>query len=186
MMLPGMPVMYYGDEIGMEDAVIPPELTKDKFERTGDSGGRDPERTPMQWDDSPLAGFTNVTPWLPIGQNSAKKNVVSELHDPDSWLSLYRALLELRKDPVLQRGTFKVVACDSGYVLAFERSVDGTVYYAVFNFANAMQIITLPVRAKELRVSTHLGGVTIRDDGRVVLPGFAAALLTGEAAQGSS
>ena len=184
MALPGLPVLYYGDEIGMENVDIPLELTRDKFEKTGDSGGRDAERTPMQWNDSPLAGFTTTVPWLPVGASTVTRNVVTELHDPDSWLSLYRDLLTLRKEPAMQRGTFTVVSCDSGYVLAFERSLEGQQYFAVFNFANATQIITLPIPIQTVRVATHVDTVTIRGDGRVILPGFAAAVLMGVAGQG--
>jgi len=179
MTLPGLPVMYYGDEIGMENVDIPEDLLKDKFETTGDSGGRDPERTPMQWNDSPLGGFTTSVPWLPLHPNIVKRNVVSELHDPGSWLSLYRQLLALRKDSVLQRGNFEVVDSGSGYVLAYKRSLEGTVQYVVCNFAAAMQIVTLPIPMKKILAETHIGSATIRDDGRVSLQGFGAALLSG-------
>lgn len=181
MTLPGLPVMYYGDEIGMENGIIPDTLLKDKFEKTGDSGGRDPYRTPMQWDDSPLGGFTNSIPWLPLGENIVKRNVVSELHDPDSWLTLYRRLLELRRDPVLQRGDFEVIDAGSGYVLAYKRSLNNATYYTVLNFAAAMQIVTLPIAVKEILAATHAGAAMVRDDGRVSLQGFAAALLSGSA-----
>lgn len=176
--LPGMPVVYYGDEIGMEDGVIPPELTKDKFEKTGDSGGRDPERTPMQWDSSALGAFTTTTPWLPLHANITQRNVVDEIHDIDSWLHMYRRLLEARREPLLRNGKFEVVECSSGYVLAYERSLDGVTQYVACNFAGAAQIISLPLPMREVIMSTHLGAVTIRKDGRVILPGFAAALLS--------
>jgi alpha-glucosidase len=185
MTLPGLPVMYYGDEIGMENVPIPPELTKDKFEKTGDSGGRDPGRTPMQWDDSALAGFTTVSPWLPIGQNTTKSNVVGELHDPDSWLSLYRRLLELRKEAVMQRGSFEIVSAGSGYVLAYKRTLGDVNYYVVCNFAAAMQILDLPVPMTALVAETHINSTVIRPDGRVSLQGFGAAILSGAALQDS-
>lgn len=183
MSLPGLPVMYYGDEIGMEDVEIPQELTKDKFEKTGDSGGRDPERTPMQWNDTPLAGFSTTTPWLPIGPNVTTHNVVSELHDPDSWLSMYKGLLKLRTEVVWQRGNFEVVNSGSGYVLAYRLSLGGEERYVVCNFAAAMQILELPVSVKAVLAETHIGSTTIREDGRVCLQGFGAAILSGEAPQ---
>lgn len=178
MTLPGMPVMYYGDELGMESGSIPPERTKDKFEKTGDMGGRDPERTPMQWDDSVRGGFTEGAPWLPVNQNVIKRNVLSELNDADSWLSLYRQLLALRQEPVLRDGEFELVEPGSGYVLAYKRSLDSVTYYVACNFAAAMQVITLPVAIRNIRVMTHVGAAKILEDGRVSLQGYAAVVLS--------
>lgn len=178
MTLPGLPVMYYGDELGMEDGNIPDNLIKDKFEKTGDMGGRDPERTPMQWDDSPLGGFTTSTPWLPLHENVVKRNVITELKDPDSWLSLYRQLLALRHDPVLRSGSFELVEPGSGYVLAYKRSLNGATYYIACNFAAAMQIVTLPTTIRDIRVMTHIGAASILDDRRVGLQGYSAVILS--------
>jgi alpha-glucosidase len=98
-MLPGALVLYYGDEIGMTDAVIPPELRRDKMsaESDGWDGSRDRARTPMPWDGSPAAGFTadGVTPWLPVG-DAARRNVADQRRDPGSLLALCRRLLALR------------------------------------------------------------------------------------------
>src|SRR5262245_34154249 len=67
--LRGTPTMYYGDEIGMRDVPISVRQVRDPFEKNvpGLGLGRDPERTPMQWNDSEHAGFTSGTSWLPIG-----------------------------------------------------------------------------------------------------------------------
>ena len=65
--LRGTPTVYYGEELGMEDVPIPPDLEQDPARFDGPNGGRDPERTPMRWDGSPGAGFTTGTPWLPVG-----------------------------------------------------------------------------------------------------------------------
>jgi alpha-glucosidase len=77
--LRGTPTLYNGDEIGMQDVPIPPELVQDPFEKNvpGIGVGRDPERTPMQWDASPSAGFSTGTPWLPVADNYAVVNVAS-------------------------------------------------------------------------------------------------------------
>ncbi len=73
--LPGTTVLYYGDEIGMTDVDVPPELRRDAMTRNAANprGNRDRARTPMRWDDSPGAGFTadDVRPWLPLGPSSA-------------------------------------------------------------------------------------------------------------------
>jgi alpha-glucosidase len=94
--LPGTTVLYYGDEIGMTNVEVPPELLRDKMR--GPSSTRDRGRTPMQWDGSRSAGFSRdgVTPWLPVG-DAAACNVADQRDDPGSVLSLCRRLLALRR-----------------------------------------------------------------------------------------
>src|ERR1700749_4853968 len=77
--LRGTPTLYYGDEIGMHDGDIPPALVRDPAEKNqpGLGLGRDPERTPMQWDASPQAGFTKGIPWLPIAADANEINVAT-------------------------------------------------------------------------------------------------------------
>jgi alpha-glucosidase len=97
--LPGALTLYYGDEIAMTDVPVPAPLRRDKMTPPGArSAGRDAERTPMQWDASPSAGFTadGVTPWLPFGDN-AERNVAAQREDPGSTLRLVRDLLALRR-----------------------------------------------------------------------------------------
>jgi alpha-glucosidase len=98
--LPGTTVLYYGDEIGMTDVMVPPELRRDAMsrDRGGWDGSRDRARTPMQWDASRSGGFTaaGVTPWLPLG-DAAARNVADQRRDPDSVLRLCRSLLALRR-----------------------------------------------------------------------------------------
>ncbi|HEX5290764.1 MAG TPA: alpha-amylase family glycosyl hydrolase [Streptosporangiaceae bacterium] len=97
--LPGAVVLYYGDEIGMLDVAVPPDLQRDEMTLGGENprGNRDRARTPMQWDGSPGAGFTTAArPWLPAG-DAAARNVADQRADPGSTLSLCRALLALRR-----------------------------------------------------------------------------------------
>lgn len=109
MTLPGIPVVYYGDEIGMHDVKIPPEAVQDPFEKQtpGLGLGRDPERTPMQWNGEKNAGFTAGTPWLPLPDDYATINVEAERDDPDSLFAMYRALLELRRSSAIRTGTYE-------------------------------------------------------------------------------
>jgi len=105
--LPGTLTLYYGEEIGMTNVLIAPELVKDPAEKNepGIGQGRDPERTPMCWDRSPLAGFTTGAPWLPLSEGRAHVNVAAEQEDSTSILSLYRKLIALRKQhPTLVSG----------------------------------------------------------------------------------
>jgi len=121
--LRGTPTLYYGDEIGMRDVVIPPELVHDPLERNvpGKGLGRDPERTPMQWTAEPNAGFTTGTPWLPIGDDFEDVNVEAQRDDPHSMLTLYRRLIDLRRgQPALEIGRYRPVVA-SGNLLAYLR-----------------------------------------------------------------
>src|SRR5262249_18237183 len=96
--LPGTLVLYYGDEIGMADVAVPPELARDKLGGNSRQPGRDRARTPMQWDESTAAGFTlpGVRSWLPTG-DAAACNVAAQRQDPESVLSFCRELLGVRR-----------------------------------------------------------------------------------------
>ena len=110
--LRGTPTMYYGDEIGMEDVTIPAGQVQDPQEKNipGKGLGRDPERTPMQWDASENAGFTSGEPWLPVMDNYREINVEEEEKDEGSMLQLYKRLIKLRvSEPALQRSKSSIV-----------------------------------------------------------------------------
>jgi alpha-glucosidase len=98
--LPGASVLYYGDEIGMFDVDVPPELRRDRMTPAGEGtpAGRDRGRTPMQWEADVGAGFTSAhtRPWLPVG-DSAARNVAAQRQDPESTLSFCRRLIALRR-----------------------------------------------------------------------------------------
>jgi alpha-glucosidase len=96
--LPGTLTLYYGEEIGMTNVPIAPENVQDPAEKNepGIGAGRDPERTPMQWNSTPLAGFTTGQPWLPISPDHASANVAAQDRDVHSMLALYRDLIRLR------------------------------------------------------------------------------------------
>jgi alpha-glucosidase len=121
--LRGTPTLYYGDEIGMRDVEIPPEKVQDPFEKNvpGKGLGRDPERTPMQWNAKENAGFTSGEPWLPVAPDFASTNVEAERDDQDSVLALYGRLIALRRgESALEVGRFEPVEAD-GDVLAYIR-----------------------------------------------------------------
>lgn len=139
--LRGTPTMYYGDEIGMENVPIPPEDVHDPWEKNepGLGLGRDPERTPMQWDASPNAGFTAGRPWLPVAANFAHCNVAAMLDDPFSILALYRRLIALRRaHPALQTGSYRPVMAQ-GDVLAYQRELGGESLFVVLNLGGETQ-----------------------------------------------
>jgi alpha-glucosidase len=134
--LRGTPFIYYGEEIGMTDVPIPSN-------RIVDIDGRDPERTPMQWDASPKAGFTTGDPWLPLAADHAKRNVAAQRDDPASVFSLYRRLNWLRKSsPALRRGSYRTISAPRG-VFAFAREADGERVLVALNFAKTPQVVSL-------------------------------------------
>ena len=122
--LPGTLTIYNGEELGMQDVRIPPEEVQDPAEKRqpGIGMGRDPERTPMPWDGSPLCGFTSGTPWLPIGETNRAVNVEDSRRNPHSMLAFYERLLRFRRaEPVLVAGQLTGMAATDG-VLQFMRS----------------------------------------------------------------
>jgi alpha-glucosidase len=134
--LRGTPTIYYGDEMAMPDTHIPPEREQDPWgiNMPGLGLGRDPERTPMQWDTSANAGFSaaNVETWLPIGDDYTTYNVASQNQDPQSTLKFSRQLLALRHaQAALHSGTYQTASGtipDSCY--AYLRT-DGTTRYLI-------------------------------------------------------
>ena len=123
-------MMYYGDEIGMK--TTPPariEDVKDPVGRTGwpQDKGRDGERTPMQWDGSPEAGFTTSdTPWLPVPDTYKTVNVAEEIRDDDSLLNWYKQLIQLRRDnPALHSGKLTMLNTNDTKVLSWMRLTPG-------------------------------------------------------------
>jgi alpha-glucosidase len=143
--LRGTPTLYYGDEIGLPQATIPPELVQDPFEKNvpGLGLGRDGCRTPMQWDGSRNAGFSRATPWLPVSADHATRNIEVERADPASLYNLYRALTALRRThPALATGSYRPVAAE-GDVLVYRREQDGERFLAALNFGPDRASVTL-------------------------------------------
>jgi len=134
--LRGTPTLYYGDELGMPQVDIRPDQVRDPFERNlpGIGVGRDGCRTPMQWDSTLSAGFSTGEPWLPLSRHFASENVATERQDTVSMLSLYRALIALRRArPELALGAYKPVSAE-GDLLVFERTHEGQRSLVALNF----------------------------------------------------
>jgi alpha-glucosidase len=156
--LRGTPTMYYGDEIGMTDVPIPPEREQDPWEKRepGLGLGRDPQRTPMQWDNTPGAGFTTGMPWLPFGPERETCNVDQLARDPHSILSLYRQLIQLRRARrALAVGKKGPVHC-SGNLLSYERALGAERLLVLLNFGHEPHAAAIGTRRGTLLLSTHL------------------------------
>lgn len=150
--LPGVPFIYYGEELGMTNGVIPHEAIKDFLGKIfkGFHPGRDLERTPMQWDNSPHAGFSAGKPWLPIGDNFKTVNVHHEKADPGSMFSLYKSLLNLRKNSsTLRRGAYVPLQAKSPDVFSFERTLGDDRIVVYINFGENVFREDLPAHSGE-------------------------------------
>jgi alpha-glucosidase len=156
------PTIYYGDEIGMHNVRIPSERVKDPWEKSmpGLGLGRDPQRTPMQWDSSPNTGFCppTTTSWLPIADDYKQINVAIEREDPHSILSLTRALIQLRQaTPALKIGSFHPIADVPDDCYAYLRRFDRQRYIICLNFSGDEQIVRLPEPGSgHIAISTYL------------------------------
>ena len=176
--LRGTPTLYYGDEIGLRDVEIPPELVQDPWERNvpGIGLGRDPERTPMQWGTSPNAGFTTGDPWLPLAGDHETNNVEVQRGDPRSMLTLHRRLLDLRRsEPALAVGSYVPVEAE-GDVLAYRREHEGKRFLVALNFGPEPQRPRLD-DAGCVALSTHLDREDEETGGSLELRGNEGVLL---------
>ena len=154
--LRGTPTIYQGEEIGMTDVPIPSEKIQDPWEKNtpGLGLGRDPVRTPMQWNRAAHAGFTTAEPWLPVADNFRTTNVAVQEEDPASLLALYRALITLRREyPALQIGGY-LGRTATEQVLAYERRHEEQRIFIVLNLTG--QASTYQVDGpSRLLLSTH-------------------------------
>jgi alpha-glucosidase len=144
--LRGLPVLYYGDEIGLKNGEISVDDVHDPVQLREPTGGvgRDPERTPMQWSNSDIAGFSDTNPWLPISEDYKTRNVDELYKDPTSLLSLYRQLIRLRNStPALLVGSYASKDVDNEYVFAYTREYEGDTILIVLNFSDDNQPIDI-------------------------------------------
>jgi oligo-1,6-glucosidase/alpha-glucosidase len=148
----GIPVTYYGEEIGMRESRLPAQSARDPIARRyawvpnwladllGLYLNRDGCRTPMQWEAGENAGFCTpeVRPWLPVPQHAERINVAAESVDETSFLKVYQRLLELRSArPALQESSLEVLTeKESGrHLLGFRRQSDRERLLVLINFS---------------------------------------------------
>ncbi|HEY1405204.1 MAG TPA: alpha-glucosidase [Spirochaetota bacterium] len=136
--LKGTPFIYYGEEIGMRNGKIPRDKIVDPLGKKfwPFFPGRDLSRTPMQWDNSPNAGFSSAEPWLPVHADFRKINVDHEMNDRHSLLRFYRMLIELRRrKPSLHAGEWKPVIKGHRGVIGYYRTYKNDVIFVALNFS---------------------------------------------------
>ena len=119
--LPGVPFIYYGEEIGMLGAKPDEQI-----------------RAPMQWSAEANAGFSSATPWEPLNADYKTRNVTGQDIDPNSLLALYRTLIGLRNaHPALRAGQWYPVASASSHVFAALRATQDEAILIVLNLSDA-------------------------------------------------
>jgi len=146
--LRGSAIMYYGEEIGMENN--DPKRVEDVKDVIGKKGwpqeiGRDGERTPMQWNASVNAGFNQgAPPWLPVDANYVTHNVAAETSDPHSILNWYRQLIKLRRDnPAFYEGDYVSLNEADPNTMSYLRKSKNSTAIVALNFTAQPQTITL-------------------------------------------
>jgi alpha-glucosidase len=160
--LRGTPIMYYGEELGMENN--DPQRKEDVKDPIGRLGwprekGRDGERTPMQWDGSPNAGFSSAKPWLPVPASYKTHNVAAELADPASVLTFYKQLLALRHgDRALLNGRY----------IALNESDPDIVSY-VRRYKDETVLVVLNMSGRERRENFDLNSAGVAADAAATL-----------------
>lgn len=159
----GTPYIYQGEELGMTNIQLPIEQYRDVeihnlYHKRMAEGypeaevmasiyakGRDNARTPMQWDDTPNAGFTTGTPWLPVNPNYTTVNAEAELADPDSVFAYYQKLISLRKQyAVFVDGDFTLLEEEHPRLFIYERALGAEQMLVVCNFGDEATPWTVP------------------------------------------
>ncbi len=156
--LRGTPTCYYGDELGMEDGIVPLEMIHDPRGREYPELSRDHARTPMQWDTSANAGFSpsHVVPWLPVAEDYRTNNVAVARKNIRSFLIFTRTLLELRRLlPALKLGAYRSIEQDNPSCLVYQREYQKERYLVVLNLSDDRQIVRLPGKGRVL-LTTHM------------------------------
>jgi len=152
--LRGTPILYYGEEIGMQNN--DPKRKEDVKDPIGKLGwpvnkGRDGERTPMQWSDGVNASFTTGTPWLPVPPTYKTHNVATESKDPNSILEFYRHLLALRHtNQAFVEGKYVPLDESDPNVLCYLRQSEDQTVVVVLNMSSAPQRLRLDLTRTEL------------------------------------
>ena len=196
-MLRGLPFIYQGQELGMENVPfqsieeVDDISTLDEYKVALDAGltpeealkavarhSRDNARTPMQWSANKNAGFTTGTPWLRVNPNYTKINAEDERKDPDSVFHFYQQLISLRKNPEYKEtvvyGTLEPFMEKQHNLMAYYRKADKTLLI-IGNYQRKEQKITLPAACKKVLLNNYPDLVSSGD--QITLHGYQVLIL---------
>ena len=194
-MLRGIPFIYQGQELGMENVPfssieeVDDISSLDEYQVALEAGltaeealkviarySRDNARTPMQWSDAAHAGFTTGTPWLRVNPNYSTINAAAEQKDPDSVFHFYKKLIALRKDPAYREtvvyGALEPYLKEQRNLMAYYRKGEKTLL-VMGNFQREEQEVALPAACKRVLLNNYpdadIQDLTIRMQGYQVV-----------------
>lgn len=197
--LRGIPFIYQGQEIGMENCPfesidqIDDISSKDEYKVCRDAGyseeesmkllrvySRDNARTPVQWSDEENAGFSTHKPWMIVNPNYRKINLAKQKDDRNSVYAFYKKMIALYKDPAyhetLTFGRFEPYMRETKNLIAYYRRGEGQTLLVLANFQNEPQTVMLPEAAGNV-ILNNCASVDVDDNGRITLGGYQAVMI---------
>ena len=177
--LPGTPYIYQGEEIGMTNVAFDniedyrdietlnfyremtkKSLPKEKIMEAIYRISRDNARTPMQWDDSPYAGFTTGTPWIKVNPNYPEINATHDLKNSNSIFYYYQKIIRLRKENLIMiYGDYQLILEDDEHIYSYLRTINKDRLLIILNFFSSQTIFNLPedieYKDKKLLISNY-------------------------------
>lgn len=197
--LRGIPFIYQGQEIGMENCPfesidqIDDISSKDEYKVCRDAGyseeesmkllrvySRDNARTPVQWSDEENAGFSTHEPWIMVNPNYKEINLAKQKDDSNSVYAFYKKMIALYKDPAyhetLTFGRFEPYMRETKNLIAYYRRGEGQTLLVLANFQNEPQTVMLPEAAGNV-ILNNCASVELDDDGRIRLGGYQAVMI---------
>ena len=197
--LRGIPFIYQGQEIGMENCPfesidqIDDISSKDEYKVCRDAGyseeesmkllrvySRDNARTPVQWSDEENAGFSTHKPWMIVNPNYRKINLAKQKDDRNSVYAFYKKMIALYKDPAyhetLTFGRFEPYMRETKNLIAYYRRGEGQTLLVLANFQNEPQTVMLPEAADNV-ILNNCASVDVDDNGRITLGGYQAVMI---------
>lgn len=154
--MPGLSVIYYGEEIGMDDRYIEPkdELDPAEIYEPNDGNGRDPARTPLVWSTDKNGGFTSGEPWLPVG-STHDANIQDQQEDDSSlWKFYQKAITYRHSSRALQHGEYTPYESPSD-IYAFIRSSENEKLLILLNFSHEPELFQAKGFTGSIALSTH-------------------------------
>lgn len=197
--LRGIPFIYQGQEIGMENCPfesidqIDDISSKDEYKVCRDAGyseeesmkllrvySRDNARTPVQWSDEENAGFSTHKPWMIVNPNYREINLAKQKDDRNSVYAFYKKMIALYKDPAyhetLTFGRFEPYMRETKNLIAYYRKGEGQTLLVLANFQNEPQTVMLPEAAGNV-ILNNCASVDVDDNGRITLGGYQAVMI---------
>lgn len=197
--LRGIPFIYQGQEIGMENCPfesidqIDDISSKDEYKVCRDAGyseeesmkllrvySRDNARTPVQWSDEENAGFSTHKPWMIVNPNYREINLAKQKDDRNSVYAFYKKMIALYKDPAyhetLTFGRFEPYMRETKNLIAYYRKGEGQTLLVLANFQNEPQTVMLPEAAGNV-ILNNCASVDVDDNGSITLGGYQAVMI---------